>query len=121
MATIYQFPAKDERQWVGIFEEVAKLLTHLGATLAETDQLQPRLRERWEALGKPFDIQLQHQLVGPLTDEQHEAIRLALQAQAVEIASHFKIEHSVTLLEFAKLEFELVRLKRDELISGPIQ
>jgi len=121
MATIYQFPAKDERQWVGVFEEIAKLLSHLGATRAESDQLQPRLRERWEALGKPFDIQVQHQLVGPLTDEQLEAIQDVLQAQTVEIANHFKIEHAATLLEFAKLEFELVRLKRNELFSGPIQ
>ena len=114
IATIFQFPSKDERQWAGIFEELAKLLTHLGATRAEIELLQPRLRERWEALGKPFDVQLQHQLIGPLTDEQHEAIRNALQAQATEIARHFKIEHSATLLEFLKLEFELVRLKRDE-------
>lgn len=113
MATIYQFPAKDERQWASVFEEIAKLLSHLGATLAESDQLQPRLRERWEALGKPFDIQVQLQLVGPLTDEQHEAIRNALQAQVDEIVNHLKIEHAATLIEFAKLEFELVRLKRD--------
>jgi hypothetical protein len=121
MATIYKFPAKDERRWAGIFEEITVLLFHLGATRAEIDQLKTHLRERWEALGKPFDIQVQHQLVGPLSEEQLESINLALQAQAVEISNHLKIEHAATLIEFAKLEFELVRLKRDEQFSEPIQ
>lgn len=114
MAIIYHFPSKDERQWAGVYEAITMLLTYLGATLDEIDKLQSCLRERWEALGKPFDVQLPYHIVGALTEEQHEVFCNALRAQATEIAQHFKNEHSATLLEFVKLEFEIVRLKRIE-------
>ena len=112
MATIYEFPPKDERQWRGVAEELSIFLSYLGASSEEVAELLPKLRARWDALGKPFTIQIQHSYPAPLSAAQLDAIDQALRAQAAEIASVFKKEHSATLIEFARLEFEIVRLQR---------
>ena len=111
MATIFQFPAKDGRQWEGVASEIEKLFASLGATDKESSQLLERLRPRWEALGKPFDIQLSHSLVGPLSPEQLASFEQALPDQAAEITQRFKTEHAATLIEFAKLELQLLKLQ----------
>jgi hypothetical protein len=111
MATIFQFPGKDDRQWSGVASELASLFSSLGASAEESEQLLKRLRPRWEALGRPFDLQLEHSLIGPLTAEQLSAIDQALLTQAAEITQRFKAEHAATLVEFAKLEFQLLRLQ----------
>jgi hypothetical protein len=111
MATILQFPAKDDHQWSGVASELVNLIRVFGATAGETEQLLKRLRPRWQALGQPFDIQTTHSLIGPLTAEQLSAFDQALRAQAAEITLRFQAEHGATLIEFAKLEFQLLRLQ----------
>lgn len=114
IATVFQFPSKEERRWTDVFQELSKHLDHLGANPKEIKLLQPRIRKRWESLGKPFEIKLQHQLTGPLTKEQLDSIAKALQEQSNQITNYFKVEQASTLIEFAKLEFKIIRLNRDD-------
>jgi hypothetical protein len=43
-------------------------------------------------------------------EDQVDAIKQALQSQATKISDHFKSEHAKILLNFAELEFKLLRL-----------
>lgn len=112
MATIYQFPSNEDHEWARLCEVTTTLLTDLGATLAEIEQLQPCIRERWESLWDPRGIPFEYQLVEPLTEEQRETFRNVLSVQAAKIKQHFYSRYSTMFLEFVKLEFEIVRLKR---------
>lgn len=117
MAIIYNFPSNEERdecEWVDAYSKITTLLTDLGANLSEIEQLKPCIRERWEALLNPLEIPFEYQLVGPLTDEQREAFRNVLRAQAAEISGHYSKRRAAMFLELVKLEFEIVRLKRVE-------
>ncbi|MBI3528220.1 MAG: hypothetical protein HY067_09640 [Betaproteobacteria bacterium] len=110
MGTIYQFPEKDERQWQGVAVGLSDFLSALGASPEEAADLLPKLRARWDALGKPFSMELQYAVPSPLSAAQVDAIHEALQQQAAEITAVLKTEHAATLFEFAKLELELLRL-----------
>lgn len=109
MNNVIHFPGIDERQWSKVSVEVARFLAHLGATEEESDTLCEKLRPRWERLGKPFKLTLKHSFPAPLTPEQLEAIDDALQAQVLAITDHYKTENAQTLLDFAALEFQLMR------------
>jgi hypothetical protein len=111
MDNVIQFPGKDQRQWAGVAEELKPFLSHLGATDQEILVLLKKLQPRWEQLGRSFQLkQQQYSIPEPITFAQIEAINAALQAQAEAIAGQLKTEHGQTLLEFAKLEFQLLRL-----------
>jgi hypothetical protein len=84
--------------------------THLGATAEEMPGLLSRLRGKWEQLGVQTDIQLPFSIPGPLSEEQVAAFEAALREQAAHICGLWKEDGARTLLEFAKLEYQLLRV-----------
>jgi len=111
MSNVIAFPGKDDRQWAGIAQDMAKYLAHMGAAESEISEVIGRLRPRWEQLGTPFDMQLSHTIPGPLTAEQGAAFETALRDQAAYISKAWKAESARTLIEFAKLELALIQMK----------
>lgn len=109
MNNVIQFPAKDARQWAGVAEEHRTLLAHFGATAEEGAALLVRLRSHWARLGVPYDLKLEYSIPGPVSQEQSAAFESALRLQASRIVERHKEEHAQTLLDFARLEFELLR------------
>ncbi|MDO8464558.1 MAG: hypothetical protein Q7S46_04790 [Gallionella sp.] len=110
MDNVIQFPGKELRQWAGVADAIKPLLKQLGANDQEISELLEGLQPRWEQLGRPFQMTQPYSIPGTLTQPQIDAVNVALQSQADAIAQHFKAEYSQTLIEFAKLELQLLRL-----------
>jgi hypothetical protein len=115
MSNVIEFPGKDEREWRGISQALAEILNTLGATWQEIPVILDRLRPRWEQMSRPFTLSptFSHAFPGPLRQDQLDAIYAAFEVQTKElmraIVEHYKGEHAVTLLEFAKLELRLLQ------------
>lgn len=109
MDNVIAFPGKDARQWAGIAEGLAPYLKQLGATPDESTQLLALLQGRWERLSAPFSVKCPHTFPSPLTPAQEDAFYVALRTQATTIADHYKWLHAQALLDFARLEFRLLR------------
>lgn len=111
MKTVIPFPSRDERQWSGVAQALSAYLATLGVTSNELQILLGKLRVRWETLGAPYDFKPSYELVDPLSAERLQSIDAAMQSLVAEIVNHQKAEHAATLLQFAQLEFEILRLQ----------
>lgn len=108
MSNVIQFPSKAQIR-NGSPEDFRPYLVHLGATDEEIPVLLERLQHHFERVEQSFDLALPHSFPGPLTDEQLDAIGAALRAQAAAISDRLKDSNHQILLEFARLECELLR------------
>jgi len=110
MSNVILFPTKDERQWALVASGLSDFLRQLEATETEITILLSRLKKRWEQYYRSFQLEPSDSFPGPLTDAQVNAINQALLSQVAKISDHFKSEHAKILLDFATLEFKLLRL-----------
>lgn len=108
MSNVIQFPTKTQFRKAAA-QDFTPYLVHLGATNDEIPYLLERLEYHFEQVEQSFDVALPHTFPGPLTEEQLGAIGAALKAQAVAISERLKESNGKILLEFARLECELLR------------
>jgi hypothetical protein len=108
MNNVIQFPSKNQIQ-KGSPEDFTPYLIHLGATDKEIPILLEKLLPHFERVSISFDLALPGTYPGPLTDDQLDAIGVALKAQADAISDRFKENNVKILMEFARLECELLR------------
>jgi hypothetical protein len=108
MSNVIQFPCKTRLQ-KGTPGDFTSYLIHLGATEAEIPTVLERLSGHFELVEQSFELGIAHSFPAPLTSEQLEAIGAALTAQADATSAQLKERNSHILLEFARLEYEILR------------
>lgn len=108
MSNVIQFPSNAQVR-KGSPEDFRPYLVHLGATDEEIPVLLERLQHHFERVEQSFDLTISPTFPGPLTEEQLDAIGAALRAQAAAISDRLKENNGKILLEFARLECELLR------------
>jgi hypothetical protein len=107
MNNVIEFPDKVFPQWGAIAQALTAYLRHLGATHAESNEIVVRLRARWEQLGIPLALPSLRWIPELLPGEQYEVSKVGLNGQAMQISRHWKSESARTLLELARLEYDL--------------
>lgn len=109
MNNVIEFPGKDVRQWAGIAEEMKIYLSGLGADEEEIKQVLIRLQGHWNNLGAPVVLSAPYTLPADMTPEQVAATEAAVRVRVAELTELHKLEHGKTLMEFARLEYQLQR------------
>jgi hypothetical protein len=107
MKNVIEFPDKVFPQWGAIAQVLTAYLRHLGATNAESKEIVVRLQVRWEQLGVPLALPSLCLIPELLPGEHYEVSKVGLNAQAMQISLHWKSENARTLLELARLEYDL--------------
>jgi hypothetical protein len=110
MSNVILFPVKHSRNWALVVPALSNFLCSLGATENERAILLSRLEKRWEQLDHPFQFPTSYSYSGILTEVQVNDINQALQSLMAKLTDHFRSAYMEILIEFAKLEFKLLRL-----------
>lgn len=108
MSNVIQFPCKAKFQR-GTPSDFTPYLIQLGATDVEIPILLKGLSRHFELVEQSFELKIDHSFPAPLTSEQLDAIGVALRAQAAATSNQLKERNSLILLEFARLEYEILR------------
>jgi hypothetical protein len=107
MNKVIEFPDKVFPQWGAIAQAISAYLRHLGATNAMSAEIVVRLQVRWEQLGVPLALPSLRLIPELLPGEQYEVSKVGLNGQDMQVSGHWKSESARTLLELARLEYDL--------------
>ena len=119
MAQIFEFPESQDREWREWENLIRQKLSAEGIEPATTEHAMPRIREHWEAVFEPLDIELPKRPVpGKLTAAQAKVIQEIIDAGANVVVERLQLERR---LAFERLiQAEVARSKLALQIKTPI-
>jgi hypothetical protein len=106
MNNVIEFPDKVFPRWEAIAQALTVHLRELGATNAESKEIIVRLQVRWEQLGVPLALPALR-LIRELLPGEQDLTRAGPGEDARQFSRHWRSENARTLLELAKLEYDL--------------
>jgi hypothetical protein len=111
MNNVIEFPDKVFHQWGAVAQVLTPYLQLLGATKADAKEIIARLQVQWEQLGVPPGPSTLRSVPGLLADEQNTTSKEVPKVKAMRNPQPWKSENARTMLEFARLEYQLFQAR----------
>ncbi|HRD97924.1 MAG TPA: hypothetical protein PLA97_16170 [Rubrivivax sp.] len=110
MATIFEFPDTQEREWKEWQDLIRQKLNAEGVEEAVTSHALPRIKDHWLAVFEPLDLELPKRAVpGTLTKEQAKTIQGIIDAGANLVVQRLQHERRLSFERLIQAEVALSR------------
>jgi hypothetical protein len=111
MNNVIEFPDKVFHQWGAIAQVLTPYLRLLGATKTDTQEIISLLKLQWEQLGVAPGPSTLRSVPGLPADEQNTTSKEIHKVKAMRSPQPWKSENARTMLEFARLEYQLFQAR----------
>jgi len=92
MAKIYDFPNANERDWREMELVLRESYKNMPDGIATLEECLPEIRAHWYEIFVSFSVQPSYQIPGPITEEQRNAIAVAVEGGVHLVVERLKTE-----------------------------